>query len=107
MGLAALVFSDDCPPGNMPSYQHMKADALSLADPRSVVLLLEDDYLLQPSALQEMVEVRHTDHTTCTWVTLMATKGQLAAKGRLMTLILTERAWCDGGRCSSPTSRVW
>jgi hypothetical protein len=57
LGLAGFEVDASCPPGNVESYLHLKQRALALPDPQTIVLLLEDDYLLQPTALLEMVEV--------------------------------------------------
>ena len=46
-----------CPTGNMPSYLYMKEQAVTLRDNQTIVYLIEDDYLLQPTAVAESVEV--------------------------------------------------
>lgn len=59
LGLRSVIIDKDVPVGNMPSYLHMKHQALSLKESeRTIVFFLEDDYLLLPTAIMEMVEVR-------------------------------------------------
>jgi hypothetical protein len=57
VGLKGLVVDVDCPVGNMPSFTYMKQQALSIEEEMTVVMFLEDDYLLQPTAIVEMMEV--------------------------------------------------
>lgn len=108
LGLSALVVDEECPRGNAASFAYMKGQVLRLLhDERAIVFLLEDDYVMQPTAIAEMVEVRRTgmyrpSHTVChSCGRAPAATSTWRRRGDTYTVVLTPSDAC---RCSSRTT---